>query len=85
MIKVGIIGGAGYTAGELIRILINHSNVELTSVVSKSHSGQKIHEAHPDLTGEIDLGFVEQLDLEVDVVFLCSGDCRCTCLWAIRG
>ena len=68
MIKVGIIGGAGYTAGELIRILINHSKVELTSVVSKSHSGQKIHEAHPDLIGEIDLVFNEQLDQDVDVV-----------------
>ena len=73
MIKVGIIGGAGYTAGELIRILINHSKVELTSVVSKSHSGQKIHEAHQDLTGEIDLVFDEQLNQDVDVVFLCSG------------
>jgi len=73
MIKVGIIGGAGYTAGELIRILINHSKVELNSVVSKSHSGQKIHEAHPDLIGEIDLVFDEELDQDVDVVFLCSG------------
>ncbi|MFY0697422.1 MAG: N-acetyl-gamma-glutamyl-phosphate reductase [Balneola sp.] len=73
MIKVGIIGGAGYTAGELIRILMNHSKVELTSVVSKSHSGQKIHEAHSDLIGEIDLVFDEQLDQEVEVVFLCSG------------
>lgn len=70
MIKVGIIGGAGYTAGELIRILMNHSKVELTSVVSKSHSGQKIHEAHPDLIGEIDLVFDEQLDQDVDVIFL---------------
>ncbi|XWN36527.1 MAG: N-acetyl-gamma-glutamyl-phosphate reductase [Balneola sp.] len=73
MIKVGIIGGAGYTAGELIRILINHPRTELTSVVSKSHSGQKIHEAHPDLIGEIGLVFEEQLNHELDVVFLCSG------------
>lgn len=73
MIKVGIIGGAGYTAGELIRILINHPEVKLMSVVSKSHSGQKIHKAHPDLIGDIDLIFDEQLDQEVDVVFLCSG------------
>tara|TARA_R110001599_G_scaffold280864_1_gene482262 strand:+ start:2504 stop:3469 length:966 start_codon:yes stop_codon:yes gene_type:complete len=73
MIKVGIIGGAGYTAGELIRILINHFKVELNSVVSKSHSGQKIHEAHPDLIGEIDLVFDEELDQDADVVFLCSG------------
>ncbi|MEQ9091523.1 MAG: N-acetyl-gamma-glutamyl-phosphate reductase [Balneola sp.] len=73
MIKVGIIGGAGYTAGELIRILINHPEVKLTSVVSKSHSGQKIHEAHPDLIGEIGLVFEEKLNHELDVVLLCSG------------
>ncbi len=73
MIKVGIIGGAGYTAGELIRILIHHPEVKLMSVVSISHSGQKINEAHPDLIGEIDLVFEEQLNHELDVVFLCSG------------
>lgn len=73
MIKVGILGGAGYTAGELIRILINHPRTELTSVVSKSHATQKIYEAHPDLTGEMDLVFDKQLDQDVDVVFLCSG------------
>lgn len=73
MIKVGIIGGAGYTAGELIRILINHPEVKLMSVVSKSHCGEKIYDAHPNLIGEIDLEFDEQLNGEVDVVFLCSG------------
>lgn len=73
MIKVGIIGGAGYTAGELIRILLAHPKVELTSLVSKSHSGQNIHEAHSDLIGEIDLAFDEKLNSEVDIVFLCSG------------
>ena len=73
MIKVGILGGAGYTAGELIRILINHPRTELTSVVSKSHSGQIIYEAHPDLIGETDLVFDEQLNPQTDVVFLCSG------------
>lgn len=73
MIKVGIIGGAGYTAGELIRILMNHPEAELKLVVSKSHAGQKIHDAHTDLIGETELVFDEKLNSEVDVVFLCSG------------
>lgn len=73
MIKVGIIGGAGYTAGELIRILVNHPEAELVSAVSRSHTGQKIYEAHSDLIGETELTFDEQLNTEVDVVFLCSG------------
>ncbi len=73
MIKVGIIGGAGYTAGELIRILLNHSSAQIASVVSKSHSGQKVYEAHSDLLGETELVFTEELSNNVDVVFLCSG------------
>jgi N-acetyl-gamma-glutamyl-phosphate reductase len=73
MIKVGIIGGAGYTAGELIRILLNHPSAELTSVVSKSHAGQKVYEAHADLIGETELAFDKELDPNMDVVFLCSG------------
>tara|TARA_R110002124_G_scaffold149259_5_gene315385 strand:+ start:31367 stop:32332 length:966 start_codon:yes stop_codon:yes gene_type:complete len=73
MIKVGIIGGAGYTSGELIRILINHPEAELKSVVSKSHFGKKIYEAHSDLIGETELVFDEELNSEVDLVFLCSG------------
>ena len=48
-IKVGIIGGAGYTAGELIRILINHPNTEIVFIHSKSNSGNKIYEVHDDL------------------------------------
>jgi len=73
MIKVGIIGGAGYTAGELIRILVNHPKTELVSVVSKSHTGKKICEAHLDLLGETELIFDEELNNEIDIVFLCSG------------
>ncbi len=73
MIKVGIIGAAGYTAGELIRILINHPEVEIASVVSKSHAGKKVYEAHPDLIGETELTFGDSLKSEIDVVFLCSG------------
>ena len=73
MIKVGIIGGAGYTAGELLRILLNHPKVEVVSVMSGSHAGEAISLAHPDLEGETELVFSEQLDKDLDVVFLCSG------------
>lgn len=73
MIKAGIIGGAGYTAGELIRILLHHPNVEIESVVSQSHSGKYLYAAHPDLEGETKLKFESEFSQDVDVVFLCSG------------
>lgn len=73
MIKAGIIGGAGYTAGELIRILLHHSEVKIHSVVSSSHAGDHIYKAHPDLEGETDLTFDTKLAQYVDVIFLCSG------------
>tara|TARA_R100000501_G_C2614510_1_gene108347 strand:- start:38 stop:214 length:177 start_codon:yes stop_codon:yes gene_type:complete len=57
MIKAGIIGGAGYTAGELIRILINHPEVELDFVYSTSQPGKPVAGVHQDLLGEIDLQF----------------------------
>ncbi|HBQ59907.1 MAG TPA: N-acetyl-gamma-glutamyl-phosphate reductase, partial [Balneolaceae bacterium] len=76
MIKAGIIGGAGYTAGELLRILLHHSEVEIKSVVSRSHGGEFLHKAHPDLTGETALKFDSELSQDVDVVFLCSGHGR---------
>lgn len=70
-IKVGIMGGAGYTAGELLRILINHPNTEIVFVHSKSQSGKFIHEVHDDLFGETDLKFSENYSSSIDVVFLC--------------
>lgn len=73
MIKIGIAGGAGYTAGELIRILLHHSHVEITSVLSTSSAGKYIHEIHQDLIGETSLKFTDQLSKEVDVLFLCLG------------
>lgn len=73
MIKAGIIGGAGYTAGELLRLLLHHPKVEIKSVVSRSHGGEFLYKAHSDLTGETELKFDNELNLEVDVVFLCSG------------
>ncbi|MCZ6520783.1 MAG: N-acetyl-gamma-glutamyl-phosphate reductase [Bacteroidetes bacterium] len=70
-IKAGIIGGAGYTGGELIRLLLNHPSVEIGFIHSKSYSGKKVYEVHTDLYQETDLNFVEQIDFNVDVIFLC--------------
>jgi len=74
MIKVGIIGGAGYTAGELIRILLNHPEVEIVFVQSTSNAGNLVADVHDDLLGETDLIFTDQLPLhETDVIFFCMG------------
>lgn len=73
MIKAGIIGGSGYTGGELIRILMNHPQVEIDFVYSTTRAGKKISSAHPDLLGLTDLDFTNQVNLNVDVVFLCLG------------
>ena len=72
-IKAGIIGGAGYTGGELIRLLINHPNATLTYVHSKSNAGKPIYSVHSDLIGELDLNFSAEFNDPVDVVFLCLG------------
>ena len=72
-IKVGIIGGAGYTAGELIRLLVNHPNVEITFVHSTSNAGKKITDVHAGLCGETSLEFSDSHPLEeIDLLFLCS-------------
>lgn len=73
MIQIGIIGGAGYTAGELIRLLINHSNVNINFVYSTSNAGNKIAAIHQDLVGSTDLSFTDSINYEVDLVFLCLG------------
>ncbi len=72
-IKVGIIGGAGYTAGELLRILIHHPQVKISFVHSNSHEGRKIVEAHSDLLGDTDITFTDKISTDVDVLFLCLG------------
>ncbi|MFD0989195.1 N-acetyl-gamma-glutamyl-phosphate reductase [Mariniflexile jejuense] len=72
-IKVGIIGGAGYTAGELIRLLINHPNAELDFVYSTSNAGNKISNIHQDLMGDLDMKFTDTVNPNVDVLFLCLG------------
>ena len=73
MIKAGIIGGAGYTAGELIRILLNHPDVELIWVNSSSNAGNPISSVHQGLIGETDLIFTSSTPFnEVDVIFFCT-------------
>ena len=72
MIKAGIVGGAGYTAGELMRILVHHPQVELSYVHSNSHAGQPVWAVHNDLIGDTDMLFTNEL-CETDVVFLCLG------------
>jgi len=73
MIKAGIIGGSGYTGGELIRILLHHPQVEIDFVYSTTRAGKAISSAHPDLLGTTDLSFTGSVNTEVDVVFLCLG------------
>ena len=72
MIKVGIIGGAGYTAGELLRILLNHPQAEIGFVQSNSNAGNLILDVHIDLLGETDIRVTEQMPFdEVAVIILC--------------
>lgn len=71
--KIGIIGGSGYVAGELIRTLLHHPAVEIKSVVSSNFSGEKVSKIHQDLIGQTDLVFEEKLAPILDVVFLCLG------------
>ena len=73
MIRAGIIGGAGYTAGELIRLLVNHPQVEIAFVHSTSNAGNLLTEVHGGVEGETSMRFCEAYDLAAaDVVFLCS-------------
>ncbi|MFT5964570.1 MAG: N-acetyl-gamma-glutamyl-phosphate reductase [Flavobacterium sp.] len=73
MINVGIIGGSGYTAGELIRILMFHPNVKLDFVYSTTNAGKPLSVAHHDLLGDIEMNFTDRVNPNVNVVFLCLG------------
>ena len=73
MINVGIIGGSGYTAGELIRILMFHPNVTLNFVYSTTNAGKPLSVAHHDLLGDIEMNFTDSINPSVNVVFLCLG------------
>ncbi|MFY0686551.1 MAG: N-acetyl-gamma-glutamyl-phosphate reductase [Cyclobacteriaceae bacterium] len=73
-INVGIVGAGGYTAGELLRLLIHHPNVGAVKMQSESQASKPVTDTHKDLIGECDLVFMESLDdNDVDVIFLCKG------------
>ena len=72
-IKAGIIGGAGYTGGELIRLLLNHPGVETSFIHSRSNAGKPVYSVHQDLVGETNILFSAGLSEEIDVLFLCLG------------
>jgi N-acetyl-gamma-glutamyl-phosphate reductase len=72
-INVGIIGGAGYTGGETIRLLLNHPHATLTFVHSRSNAGNPLHATHPDLLGDTALHFTDTIQHDVDVIILCLG------------
>src|SRR6188474_3082703 len=72
-VKVGIIGGAGYTGGELIRLLIHHPGVSVSFIHSRSNAGKPVHTVHQDLLGDTDVKFSGDLNDDIDVLFLCLG------------
>lgn len=72
-IKIGIVGGAGYTAGELLRILLQHPNAQITWIHSNSNANKAVYSVHQDLLGETDLHFSSTFDFNIDALFLCSG------------
>ena len=82
MIKVGIIGGAGYTAGELLRLLVNHPQVEIAFVHSTSNAGNALSDVHGGLIGQTDLRFADKYDLTaIDALFLCSAHGQSRKFW----
>lgn len=72
-LEVGIIGGAGYTAGELIRLLLNHPETNINFVYSTSNAGNKLYKVHQDLIGSTEISFTQDINSNVDVLFLCLG------------
>ena len=72
-IKAGIVGGAGYTGGEMLRLLVNHPSVDIVFVHSNSNAGNLISDVHTDLLGDTDLRFTDLLSSDIDVLFLCVG------------
>lgn len=72
-VNIGIVGGAGYTGGELLRVLLRHPNASITFVYSTSHARELVSKVHSDLLGDTALKFQNQLDQNIDVLFLCVG------------
>ena len=82
MVRAGIIGGAGYTAGELVRLLVHHPEVEIAWIHSESQAGKAVAEHHPGLIGDTDLVFTDVIGLEgIDVLFLCSAHGKSRAFW----
>ncbi|MFP9118046.1 N-acetyl-gamma-glutamyl-phosphate reductase [Flavobacterium sp. RNTU_13] len=73
MINIGIIGGSGYTAGELLRLLANHPEASINFVYSTTNAGSPVASVHEDLYGTLDINFTDTVNSSVDVVFLCLG------------
>lgn len=73
MIRVGIVGGAGYVAGELLRCLLHHSEIKIDFIYSTSQAGEKVFTVHNDLVGQTELTFSEKINKAVNIVFLCLG------------
>ncbi|MCM1483809.1 MAG: N-acetyl-gamma-glutamyl-phosphate reductase, partial [Muribaculaceae bacterium] len=81
-IRVGIIGGAGYTAGELIRLLVNHPYVEIAFVNSQSNAGERLTYVHEGLMGDTDMRFTSDVPLDdIDCLFMCSGHGHSAAFW----
>ncbi|MFT5673169.1 MAG: N-acetyl-gamma-glutamyl-phosphate reductase, partial [Polaribacter sp.] len=72
-LEVGIIGGAGYTAGELIRLLLQHPETNINFVYSTSNAGNKLYKVHQDLIGSTEISFTSDINTDVAVLFLCLG------------
>jgi N-acetyl-gamma-glutamyl-phosphate reductase len=72
-VNIGIVGGAGYTGGELLRVLLRHPNAHITFVHSTSSAGELVSKVHADLIGDTNLKFASELDENMDVLFLCVG------------
>tara|TARA_B110000090_G_scaffold196255_1_gene233049 strand:- start:245 stop:1222 length:978 start_codon:yes stop_codon:yes gene_type:complete len=73
MLDIGIIGGAGFTAGELIRLLLNHPETNINFVYSTSNAGNKIYKVHQDLIGTTEMNFTNEVNPDIDLLFLCLG------------
>ena len=83
MKNIGIIGGAGYTAGELLRLLINHPQVNIAWIHSSSHAGHPVTDVHSGLLGDTSLVFTDEVDLfSIDLLFLCSAHGQSREFWA---
>jgi N-acetyl-gamma-glutamyl-phosphate reductase len=72
-VNIGIVGGAGYTGGELLRVLLRHPNAHISFVHSTSSAGELVSKVHADLLGDTPLKFTSTLDQHIDVLFLCVG------------